>query len=203
MESVPKARMCGIGFVALATAIGSLSGCAGGTATSASQATASPTAATTTTTDTTTTDTTTTEATSSDAAASTTPTSIPSGVANGTQLATYSFDLPALYSTALGVGKPSRTDFNPPSGSDISNDGYGRLASNEQVLDLGGAAPTYQGCVDDNRIESHASATAGTTFCVVETGHRIAGVTVKSVGKTESGSSYVTLDVTVWQNSQT
>src|SRR5262249_55203269 len=118
-------------------------------------------------------------------------------VANGTQLATYSFDLPAFHSAPLGISQPTRSEFNPAGGGDIQYNGYAAIfaGNNEQILDLGGAQPTYQGCAADTRIEGQASPTAGTTFCIVETGHRMAGVSVNSVGTTQTGSSYITLKV--------
>lgn len=131
-------------------------------------------------------------------------TSAPSGVSNGTQLATYSFDLPIGFSAPLGVSQPTRAQFNPADGGDIgysgnfSTLGVGR---GEQQLDLGGAAPSYQACAADTLIENGALPKTGTTFCVVETGQRMAGVTVTSVGTTQTGNPYVTLDVTLWQNS--
>jgi serine/threonine protein kinase len=127
-----------------------------------------------------------------------------SGASNGTQLATYSFDLPGGYSAPLGISQPTRSAFNPADGGDIQYNGYAAIfaENNEQILDLGGTPPTYQGCAADTVIEGQASPKAGTTFCIAETGHRMAGVTVTSVGTTQTGSSYVSLDVIIWQNSQ-
>lgn len=60
----------------------------------------------------------------------------------------------------------------------------------------GGSTPSYSACTTGTVFANSENTTAGTAFCIEETG-RVAGVTVVSVN---SSSSYITLKVSVWQN---
>jgi hypothetical protein len=124
-----------------------------------------------------------------------------SSVANGTQLGAYTFELPQAHGTPLGPTKPTLSQFIDLGPGDILYDGNITPGNGDQLLELpGGSTPTYQSCTNNTLVENSAPATAGTAFCVVETG-RIAGVTVSSVGTTQPYDYYIALNVTVWQNS--
>jgi hypothetical protein len=129
------------------------------------------------------------------------PTTRQSSPSNGTQLGSYTIELPQAYGTPLGPTKPTRSQFIEEGAGDILYDGSITPGNGDQLLELaGGSTPSYQACAADTLIENQASATAGTAFCVVETG-RIAGVTVNSVGTTRPYDYYIVLNVTIWQNS--
>jgi hypothetical protein len=124
-----------------------------------------------------------------------------SSVGNGAQLGAYTFELPQAHGTPLGPTKPSLSQFIDLGPGDILYDGSITPGNSDQLLELpGGSTPTYQACKNNTLIENSAPATAGTAFCVIETG-RIAGVTVSSVGTTQPYDYYIVLNVTVWQNS--
>jgi hypothetical protein len=119
---------------------------------------------------------------------------------NGTQLATYSFELPQPYGAPLSTTAPTRVQISAGSGDDVYYNGDISVGSNDQMLSLpAGSTPTFQACSSDTLIGGNQSATRGTAFCIVENG-TMAGVTVTSVGTSTSGTNYVVLDVTIWQN---
>ena len=128
------------------------------------------------------------------------PSSASSTPPNGTQLATYSFDLPITYWAPLGLTAPTRAQLTNNSELDIQYNGELYFRANEQVLALpNSSVPTYQACANDNQIVNGGlglSAARGTAFCVVE-GGTIAGV---EVGSVDNNPAYVVLDVTIWQN---
>jgi hypothetical protein len=123
-------------------------------------------------------------------------------VANGTQLASYSFDFPQDFSVPIGLTKPTRTQFNNDGIGDLSSSsaasgdlGFGPVGSDQMLSLPAGSTPTYQTCANDTVIlNDGVSAAPGTAFCLVEAG-RIAGVTVVS-----DDPGYQVLDVTLWQN---
>jgi hypothetical protein len=59
-----------------------------------------------------------------------------------------------------------------------------------------GTTPTYSACTTGTVFEDNASPAQGTSFCIIETSGRVAGVTVTSMG---SSLSYAGLQVTVWK----
>lgn len=141
-------------------------------------------------------------ATTSPAGSASSPVTSQSSVPNGTQLGTYTFDLPQAHGTPLGPTKPLPPQFINLAAGDILYDGSISPGNGDHLLELpGGSTPTYQACIAaGGLIENTAPAIAETAFCVVETG-RIAGVIVSSVGTTQPYDYYIVLNVTVWQNS--
>lgn len=122
-----------------------------------------------------------------------------SGPPNGTQLATYSFQLPNGYWAPLGLTAPTRAQLTNQSQLDIQYNGELYFGVNDQVLALpDNSVPTYQACANNNQIENGGlglNAVRGTAFCVVE-GRTIAGV---EVGSVNDNPAYVVLNVTIWQ----
>jgi hypothetical protein len=119
---------------------------------------------------------------------------------NGTQLASYSFDLPNTYWAALGLTAPTRAQLSNQSPLDIQYNGELYFGTNDQILALpNNSALTYQACANNTQIENGGTglgAFRGTAFCVVERG-TIAGVEVSAVNYSPA---YVVLNVTIWQN---
>jgi len=128
------------------------------------------------------------------------PPSASSAPPNGTQLATYSFQLPNGYWAPLGLTAPTRAQISNQSQLDIQYNGELYFEANEQVLALpNSSVPTYQACANNNQIVNGGlglNAARGTAFCVVE-GGTIAGV---EVGSVNNNPAYVVLNVTIWQN---
>jgi hypothetical protein len=110
------------------------------------------------------------------------------------------FNLPQTMSAFLGTSRPTNSKLVQWSGGDVFYDGDLTPGNGDQMLNLpGDPTPTYSAC-SDGIIENSASATAGTTFCISENG-KMAGVTVDAVGTTRPYDYYLTLSVTIWQNS--
>ncbi len=123
------------------------------------------------------------------------------GPTNGARLVSYSFDLPQAYGAPLGLAKPALSTLTYGYGGDVYFNGTITTNRPDILIELpGDPTPTYQACADGNTlIESSAVASQGTTFCIKENG-RMAGVTVSSMGTTQSGAPYLELDVTIWKN---
>jgi hypothetical protein len=121
-----------------------------------------------------------------------------SGVANGTQLGSYSIDLSAYYSVPLGATKPTQAQFiDSASGGDLFYNGgdYVPGQSSEQMVSLpDGTTPTYKSCSTGTTFVGLVADTAGASFCVIETSGKLAGIYV-----TSDQSGYAVLQVTVWQ----
>jgi len=119
---------------------------------------------------------------------------------DGTQLATYSFDLPNGYWAPLGLTAPTSAQLSNQSQLDIQYNGELYFRSNEQIRALpNSSVPTYPACANNTQIENGGlglSAVRGTAFCVVESG-TIARV---EVGSVNNDPAYVVLNVTIWQN---
>lgn len=138
-------------------------------------------------------------ATGKSSAGSTNSTAGATGVANGTQLGSYSIDLSMSYSVPLGATKPTQAQFSSSSsGGDLYFNGgveFRTGLSSEELVSLpDGATPTYQACSTATTFVDSAGYSAGTSFCVIETAGKLAGVYVSS-----EQSSYAVLQVTVWQ----
>jgi hypothetical protein len=121
---------------------------------------------------------------------------------NGTQLGSYSIELPMDLGVLIGPMKPTQSQFSKSGVGDIEQDYYDVSALNgDKMLSLaGGTTPTYRMCTADTLYENQTSGiTPGTAFCLVETAGRMAGVTVSSVSSTQP--FYIVLNVTIWQNS--
>lgn len=138
-------------------------------------------------------------ATGKSSAAITNSTAGATGVANGTQLGSYSIDLSMSYSVPLGATKPTQAQFsNSSSGGDLYFNGgvefLTGLSSEELVSLPDGAAPTYQACSAATTFVDSVDDSTGTSFCVIETAGKLAGVYVSS-----EQSSYAVLQVTIWK----
>jgi len=119
---------------------------------------------------------------------------------NGTELGSYNFDLTNGYGAPLATTAPTRVQISAGTGDDIYYDGAISAQSGDQMLSLpAGSTPTFAACSSDTLIGGQQSAVRGTTFCIVENGY-LAGVSVASIGTSTSGSEYLVLDVTIWQN---
>jgi hypothetical protein len=121
-----------------------------------------------------------------------------STVGNGTLQGSYTFNLTNGYTAPLGPTAPTQGQIiQGGSSCDISYSGYLYSCDSERIITLaGGSTPSYSACTTGTIFAGYEAATAGTAFCIVETG-RVAGISVASV---DSSSDYVTLKVTVWQN---
>jgi hypothetical protein len=119
---------------------------------------------------------------------------------NGTQLAAYTFELPQPYGAPLSTTAPTRVQISSGSGDDVYYNGDITVASSDQMLSLpAGATPTFDACSSDTLIGNSATAARGTAFCIVENGS-MAGVSVTALGNSSSGTPYLTLSVTIWQD---
>lgn len=119
---------------------------------------------------------------------------------NGVLLGSYSIDLNYPNSVPLGPSKPTQSQFNTGGAGDLGTGApadtlvFVPLNGDKMVSLPNGATPTYQACATSSVFASQASSTAGTAFCLIESG-RIAGLMV-----TSDNSSYAALQVSVWQN---
>lgn len=136
---------------------------------------------------------------------SATPTPSPDGSAtasNGTQLASYSFQLTNGFSAPLGLTAPTQTQMGPPGSSDITFNGIISAGVGERMVSLpDGSTPTYSACATDTVFVTQISQAPGVAFCIIETTGRIAGVTVTSVNNSPNFVD-VALKATLWQDVQ-
>jgi hypothetical protein len=120
-------------------------------------------------------------------------------VSNGTQLGTYTFDLTNGYAAPLSDTAPGQTQMvqvNSAGTCDVVyNGGLGTCNQEKIISQPNGSVPTYASCTGGTIFLDGVSAVQGTSFCIIETNGRVAGVTVASVG---TSSAYVSLKVTVW-----
>ena len=128
-------------------------------------------------------------------------TASPSGAAatagNGTLLGSYGFQLTNGYNAPLGPTAPTQSQIAAGGAYDVGYNGDLYAGSNEKMISLpAGTTPTYSACTTGTVFEDNASPAQGTSFCIIETSGRVAGVTVTSMG---SSQSYATLQVTVWK----
>ncbi|MFE6049137.1 hypothetical protein ACFQ6N_00085 [Kitasatospora sp. NPDC056446] len=131
------------------------------------------------------------------------PATAPPGTAttaNGTVLGTYSVNINADHSIPLRATKPTQAEFSTTGQGDLGTGGPGGhlvflpINGTKMLALPSGTTPTYEACASDTVFSTQADSTAATSFCVLEKGS-MAGVTVASVN-----STYVVLDVTVWQH---
>lgn len=122
--------------------------------------------------------------------------SVSASSSDGAQLGLYSVTLPPNRSVPLGPTAPTQSQIAAGSGSGVIWESGGLIPVGvDKMLSLAlGTIPTYQGCAADSSDASGASTIPETAFCLVEPG-RIAGVMV-----TSRSSTYVVLQVTIWQN---
>jgi hypothetical protein len=134
-------------------------------------------------------------ATASPATASPAPVST---AGNGTQLGTYTITLTNGYSAALGPSAPTQAQIAANGSCDVQYNGDIYSCNYEKIISLpSGSTPTYSACTTGTLFETSPSVAQGTAFCIIETGGRVAGVTIATVGT--SPSNYVNLSVTVWK----
>jgi hypothetical protein len=128
------------------------------------------------------------------------PTAPASTVANGTQLASYTFDFPDNYTVPIGVTAPTQSQFNIDHLGDLTSSDVGAPlglipAGSDRMLSLAaGSTPTYQACAADTQLIDGLTAVSGAAFCLIEAG-RAVGVTVVSVEQ-----SYAVLHAVIWQD---
>ena len=120
---------------------------------------------------------------------------------DGTKLAAFSFPMSPNYTVVLGPTRPTYSQFTPAGdecdSGDLCNLGVFTVNNGNTLLALpGGSTPSYTACENAQPVSSMPD-TAGTSFCVAETGLMV-GVTVASLSSTPPNSSE--LDVTVWRN---
>lgn len=119
-----------------------------------------------------------------------------SGSANGTQLGSYTIDLPAGYSVPLGPTKPTQSQFiTGQSGGDLYYTGLGYfpgLSSEKLVTLTSGTPPTYSACQGSTFFNS-VNDDAGESFCIVES-NDLVGLYVQS-----DQSGYAVINVNVWR----
>jgi molecular chaperone DnaK len=141
-----------------------------------------------------------------------------SSVADGTQLARYTVDLPVGSAADLGVSPP--TGFSALSGDGhltgdigLGRDSYTFEENNPvlfpepnppEIIGSGESPPTYQACTASPDITNQPRAETGLSSCVFEPAkHLLAGVTVTQgipLGLQSTEGRSVTLDVTIWQD---
>jgi hypothetical protein len=120
---------------------------------------------------------------------------------NGSELGTYTVDLPLGYSVPLGASQPTQSQFDiSEQNGDLDyglNGNYKALGNDRMVQLPNYAAPTNQACTSSTAFTSSISGgNLGTAFCILENG-KIAGIEV--VSQSITTSDYL-LKVTVWRN---
>lgn len=135
-----------------------------------------------------------------------TPATSPAASSDGVPLGSYTVTLTEGATAALGPTAPTAADIRAASGDDVAwGDEGGQptvgTGGGDQMASLAnGATPTYQKCENDTQVTTQESSNPGTSFCILETAGRVAGVTVKSVNMTANPPTIV-LGVIVWSNS--
>lgn len=133
-------------------------------------------------------------------ATTTSPAAPPPGASgNGTVQGSYSVNINAGFSIPLRSAKPTQADFSTTGQGDLGTAAPDHLEflpiNGNKLLTLpSGTAPTYESCAGDTVFVPWVDSAVGASFCVLEKGS-IAGVRIASVN-----STYVVLDVTVWQH---
>lgn len=129
--------------------------------------------------------------------ASASPSGVAATVGNGTLLGSYSFQLTNAYNAPLGPTAPTQSQIAAGGAYDVGYSGDLSAGNNEKMISLpAGTTPTYSACTTGTVFEDSASPAQGTSFCIIETSGRVAGVTVTAMG---SSLSYAVLQVTVWK----
>lgn len=135
-----------------------------------------------------------------------TPAASPAASSDGVLLGSYTITLPRDGSAPLGPTAPTSAQILAGSGDDIVweyEDGGAPLGTGagDQIVSLpNGSTPTYQACKNNTLATNSESSNPGTTFCIIETAGRMAGVSVKSVDIGINPVNIV-LSVLVWSNS--
>jgi hypothetical protein len=126
--------------------------------------------------------------------------------AGGAQLGSYQFDLVSGREVPLGADPPTQAQVVAGNQGDIiwrADFGGEPLlpGTSETVVNLtDGTIPTYQACKSGEHVVTGVSQpVVGTAFCIIENTAVVAGVRVLAL-HTSSSPSFVTLQVTTWQN---
>ena len=117
---------------------------------------------------------------------------------NGGLLGSYTIDITPSYTVPIGPTKPTQAQFDTVAQGDLQfNDVTYHLypISPDTMVSLAaGTTPTYQSCSAATVfVDNIAPSAPGISLCVVEP-DRLAGITITAVT-----SSYVTLQISVWQ----
>ncbi|MEV5753705.1 hypothetical protein AB0L00_38295 [Actinoallomurus sp. NPDC052308] len=122
-------------------------------------------------------------------------------MANGAQLGTYDFTMPAGVGAPLGPKAPGQDQLVQGGTGDFyeggEGQGFGASSGNRLFQLADGSTPTYQACRATNRLAGQVKSTPGTAFCISATG-RMIGLRVLEASSTQP--FWVKLHVTVWQN---
>jgi hypothetical protein len=120
-----------------------------------------------------------------------------STASNGTQVGSYSFKIPPNFTVPIGTKAPTQSQFSQGGVGDLSyGPGIYPVGSDKMLSLPAGEKPTYRACTADTVFAGSAASTAGTSFCLVETG-RMVGVTVRSVSPTQA---FIVLHAVLWTN---
>jgi hypothetical protein len=125
------------------------------------------------------------------------PSGVTSTAGNGTQVATYSFQLVNGYNAPLGLSAPTQAQIAAGGNYDLYFNGSVAPGSGEQMLSLpNGSTPSYSACTANTLFIQNLQPAQGASFCIVETSGHMAGVTITALG---SSPYSITVKVTLWK----